>query len=200
MKRLLFMMYLSGSEIPVSLERSSLWEGRIGLWVPTVPEILLNGEMRGDALRTTFLHEVIHAVEDLCGIELDDHCRVDALASTVYAALRRNQGLVNWLSVGAAAPPGTVTLTGTVYKVRTSLEFMEPALRVVEASSPEIVISRDASPDVLRRAVLSTVMSMGVEALGGGVSSMIQAGVSVALLEILKTSPRAVDWLLERED
>jgi len=199
MKKLLFMIRMQGSEIPVSMERSELWENRIGLWIPTVPEILLNDEMQGDALRKTFLHEVVHAAEDICGFVLEEHCRADALASTVYSVFRSNSDLVDWLSAGTIVPPELVTLAGTVYWMREAREFMEPALRVVESAHPEIVLSRDASQGDLRRAVLSEAMSLGVEDLGGGVSLELQAGLSAALLEILQTSPRAVDWLLGRE-
>jgi len=87
-------IHVLGTEVPINLtsERDDVW----GEWDGTEGSILLNDRAEGHKLRITFLHELIHGIDDLLGLNVKHHA-VYALSQVLWATLVDNPELARWL-------------------------------------------------------------------------------------------------------
>lgn len=70
--------------------------GGMGRCREAVGLIDLNANMVADAIRSTLLHEAIHAIDDRAAIGLEER-QVRALEGGLFALLRDNPGFAAWL-------------------------------------------------------------------------------------------------------
>lgn len=81
---------------PIPTEHQPAW----GVTTPHLERIVLEPSQRGNFLRDTFLHEVIHACLFVSGVnvaELDEERLVAALSPVLLAALRDNPAMLTYL-------------------------------------------------------------------------------------------------------
>ena len=87
-------IHVLGTEVPINLtsERDDVW----GEWDGAEGTILLNARAEGHKLRITFLHELMHGIDDLLGLNVKHHA-VYALSQVLWATLVDNPELAEWL-------------------------------------------------------------------------------------------------------
>ena len=88
------LIHVLGIKIPIiiSADRPDVW----GEWDGAKGTILLNVDADEDKLRITFLHELLHCIDDLLGINLK-HSAVYSLSQVLWAVLKENPELTDWL-------------------------------------------------------------------------------------------------------
>ena len=88
------MIRLLGFEIPIIMttERKDVW----GEWDGETQTITLNSLASVDQMRVTFLHELMHGIDDLLGLNLP-HRTVYALSQVLFAVMVENKDLNDWM-------------------------------------------------------------------------------------------------------
>lgn len=95
---LLFILKILGIPIPVELVdyKDDDDEVTFGHYDSTLLAIQLNKSASHLHQRLTLVHEIVHVVEDLLGLELE-HKDVYAMSQAIYGLLLENRRLVKWL-------------------------------------------------------------------------------------------------------
>lgn len=93
---------LLGFIIPIILsdERDDVW----GEWDGGAGTVTLNSKASDDHLRITFLHEILHAMDDILGLGIS-HRNVYAISQILWLLLKENPALTEWLIANLNSPP-----------------------------------------------------------------------------------------------
>ena len=75
----------------VTKDRDDVW----GEWDGGNGTILLNARASEDLMKVTFLHEVIHGIDDLLGLGIK-HSTVYALSQHLWLLFKENPALAEW--------------------------------------------------------------------------------------------------------
>tara|TARA_R100000458_G_C8263857_1_gene239143 strand:+ start:998 stop:1300 length:303 start_codon:yes stop_codon:yes gene_type:complete len=86
---------LLGITIHINLtdERQDVW----GEWDSESRTILINSKATKENQCITFMHELIHAIDDLLGLDLE-HRDVYAVSQVLWAVLRNNPSINAWIN------------------------------------------------------------------------------------------------------
>lgn len=81
-------------EIDVDVEAPDLWkEGTMGLAQLTASTIKVRSDMKPDLIQSTFLHEILHIIEQLGGLEVE-HSTIDAFAIGLHSLFKNNPNVL----------------------------------------------------------------------------------------------------------
>lgn len=87
------------SEAEINAQSNLLKSDLAGMWVWKTSMIVLRPGLSDEATAECLLHEILHAVFTVAGIESEDEERlVNAIAPTLLDTLRRNPKLVDYLT------------------------------------------------------------------------------------------------------
>jgi len=77
--------------IIISAERDDVW----GEWDGSAGTVTLNARASDDHLKVTFLHEIIHGIDDILGLNIK-HSTVYALSQHLWLMFKENPALTEW--------------------------------------------------------------------------------------------------------
>lgn len=192
-------LFIFGHKFVVRKVRSNQWQDRLGIFLEHSSQILLNEDADEPLLKQVAIHEIVHAISALFGLEIDEE-RTDAISMSLRGLIVQSPEVLTWISsLESKELPSRVQLLARGFAVAEG----EPHLWINEGvlvdCSTDSVLVDIACGDLDQKAYfLYAILQTGMDLLGRNLDVQYGRTIAESWLSLFRESPQMVEWWQER--